>query len=207
MKSFAKSVAAIAVLAVASAAHAVPVSVTSVTLLAPAASVTGTLSGAPFMDGAGLLGVNTAANGSFLAFCIELNVGLPSAYPSAYDYVSYSVDSVERLLTLFARGSYSAVATQVAIWEAVYDSIPGSLGSGTFTLNAPAGVITEATTMLAAAAALQSGSYPTTGYYALRSERFQDLVVAVPEPSTYALLLAGLAGIGFIARRRSQDRG
>ena len=31
-----------------------------------------------------------------------------------------------------------------------------------------------------------------------------DLVL-VPEPATYALMLAGIAGIGFVARRRRQD--
>ncbi|HWI12423.1 MAG TPA: PEP-CTERM sorting domain-containing protein [Burkholderiaceae bacterium] len=30
-------------------------------------------------------------------------------------------------------------------------------------------------------------------------------IAAVPEPQTYALLLAGLAGIGFVARRRRSD--
>ncbi|HZT55238.1 MAG TPA: PEP-CTERM sorting domain-containing protein [Burkholderiaceae bacterium] len=32
------------------------------------------------------------------------------------------------------------------------------------------------------------------------------MITAVPEPSTYALMLAGLAGIGFVARRRTQQR-
>ena len=32
------------------------------------------------------------------------------------------------------------------------------------------------------------------------------LTPAVPEPSTYALLLAGLLGVAYIARRRSADR-
>ena len=38
----------------------------------------------------------------------------------------------------------------------------------------------------------------------LTSGDYQDLVVAavVPEPQTYALLLAGLGAVGLIARRR-----
>ena len=38
----------------------------------------------------------------------------------------------------------------------------------------------------------------------LQSDEFQDMVIAVPEPSTYALLLAGLAGVGFVAGRRQK---
>jgi hypothetical protein len=31
-----------------------------------------------------------------------------------------------------------------------------------------------------------------------------QLVAAVPEPSTYALMLAGLVGVGYLARRRQR---
>lgn len=54
----------------------------------------------------------------------------------------------------------------------------------------------------------------TSGLYAFAYEDwtdndYQDMVVslnvtAVPEPSTYAMLLAGLAGLGFAARRKKQ---
>ena len=40
----------------------------------------------------------------------------------------------------------------------------------------------------------------------LSSRDFQDLVIAVPEPSTYALMMAGLLGVGFVARRRGAKR-
>jgi hypothetical protein len=32
-----------------------------------------------------------------------------------------------------------------------------------------------------------------------------ELVGSVPEPSTYALMIAGLLGLGFVARRRTSS--
>jgi hypothetical protein len=206
MKTLLKSVAAAAVLAVAGAAHAVPVTLTGVTLLSPASPVFGTLNGAPYSDGAGALRVDTVERGSFIAFCIELDAMLSPTYPVTYDYTTYTQDGVARVLSLYGTGAYSAAATQVAIWEAVYDSVAGNLSAGVFTLNAPAGLLAESTALLAAAGALTVGQYDPNSMRALNNARYQDLVTVVPEPSTYALLLAGLTGIGFVARRRSQDR-
>ncbi len=206
MKTLLKSVGAAAVLAVAGAAHAVPVTLTGVTLLSPASQVFGTLNGTPYGDGAGALRVDTVERGSFIAFCTELDALLSPTYPVTYDYTTYTQDGVARVLSLYGTGAYSAAATQVAIWEAVYDSVAGDLSAGVFTLNAPAGLLAESTALLAAAGALTVGQYDPNSMRALNNARYQDLVTVVPEPSTYALLLAGLTGIGFVARRRSQDR-
>ena len=206
MKTLLKSVGAAAVLGVAGAVHAVPITLTGVTLLAPASPVFGTLNGAPYGDGAGALRVDTVEMGSFVAFCIELDAVLSPTYPVTYNYTTYAQDGVARVLSLYGTGAYSAAAAQVAIWEAVYDSAPGNLSAGVFTLNAPAGLLAESTALLAAAGALTVGQYDSNSMHALHNDRYQDFVTTVPEPSTYALLLAGLMGIGFVARRRSQDR-
>jgi hypothetical protein len=73
--------------------------------------------------------------------------------------------------------------------------------------SAAAGVVAQANAYLTGAAGLAAGSYATNRLYTFSSETGQDLVTAVPEPSTYALMLAGLAGIGFVARRRSKSNG
>jgi len=206
MKALLKSVAVAAVLVAAGAAHAVPVTLTGLAILSPYATVSGTLHGSSYNDLSDVLRTNTIEIGSFVAFCIELDATVSSTYPVTYDYTPYAQDGVARVLSLYGTGAYSATAALVAIWEAVYDSVAGDLASGVFTLNAPAGLLAESTALLAAAGALTVGQYDSNSMHALHNDRYQDFVTTVPEPSTYALLLAGLMGIGFVARRRSQDR-
>jgi len=47
-----------------------------------------------------------------------------------------------------------------------------------------------------------TGSYTAADHYA--SNNGMTYLIAVPEPSTYALMLAGLGCVGFVARRRSR---
>ena len=46
------------------------------------------------------------------------------------------------------------------------------------------------------------GSYAATPFLALTSGEHQDFITPVPEPETYALMMAGLMATTFIARRR-----
>ena len=42
----------------------------------------------------------------------------------------------------------------------------------------------------------------TNGFFAVDDMRFSAAVPAIPEPETYALMLAGLAAVGFMVKRR-----
>lgn len=169
---------------------------------------------------AGQIGITTDA-GSFLTYCIELTelLNIDKAYVVDKTYAN---DLVSRLFNVSGFFSPAGVASlndkaalQVAIWEAIYDGGPGNFSAGNFRVTGADATATAAIgtagNFLLAANALAPNSY-VTSLWAFKSAGTegipgsQDLVTAVPEPGTYALMLAGLAGIGFVARRRSASR-
>lgn len=98
-----------------------------------------------------------------------------------------------------------SAAVQAAVWEVLYETAPVyDLTAGAFvatssdpTTNALLGSVNWAGIMAG----------PVTHHVdQLYSREHQDFLVItqVPEPSTYALLAAGIAGIGFVVRRRSR---
>ncbi|MEO5695869.1 MAG: PEP-CTERM sorting domain-containing protein [Burkholderiaceae bacterium] len=153
---------------------------------------------------------------SFLSYCIELN----QTFTFGTTYTDYTLTSAVPRLTapqttqigqlLTAAGGFSAALTasrsaavQAGIWEIVYENAGGpfSLGTGNF-MAAPGSVLaTDITAVNGFLANL--GSYSATAFNVLQSRDHQDFITPVPEPETYALMMAGLAGIGFVARRRN----
>jgi hypothetical protein len=100
--------------------------------------------------------------------------------------------------------SVKEAAFQIAVWEIAYETKAGPYdlggGSATFTGGSAgsSGALTLASSWLLG---LTNGAHPDI--VVTESREHQDMIYApVPEPQTYALFMAGLAAMGFVARRR-----
>jgi len=174
----------------------------------------------------GVLNYVDSVAGSFQAYCIE--PAQPNALTS-YGAQTYTVGSFTGTQATLLQGLYSSTfgslhtandqaAFQLAVWEITRETtgtLSVSLNSGDFYLkpaNSSAGALQTASTLesiansyLSAAQNYQGASMYTLSK--LTNATYQDLVfatptAAVPEPETYALLLAGMGVVGLMARRR-----
>jgi len=144
--------------------------------------------------------------GSFLSYCVDptqvFGTGVFARDLVATYYTATQTSLLERLwFTSFAASSASkaaAAAFQYAVWEISQDGGVLDLSVGNVYINAGA-LLNDVTALLAAA---QSAG-PGTALYVLQNPLRQDLLMPVPEPGTWALLLAGLALVGVGARRRA----
>ncbi len=190
-----------------------------------ASNMSATLHGGPqFTATGGGFGANSVTAGvwdvqfgtnSFYAFCVEPLVAFNGS-SNNYSAGNFSAsDSVKRLY----EGYYSSVmssnlnnpapkakAFQLALWELNNDN--GNLLNGSLRFNSlNNAVVADANAMLTTA--LGSGviqnlyqftAYTSTG--AGMSSQKLLAVTPVPEPETYAMMIAGLGLLGFFARRK-----
>lgn len=162
-----------------------------------------------------------AAGKSFEAFCVEVSQRHSlTGTTAAYTLGSFSQPQAGLLQGLFS-SSYAGLSTnfqktafQAAIWEITHEQSGNALdvSVGGFRLTSVIGGTSsdrdalrkQANDFLTLASSYQGK--PLYEISKLQSAEFQDLitVTAVPEPGTYAMLLAGLGVVGFVARRRQQ---
>ena len=171
---------------------------------------------AGFLDGA-----------SFLTYCAEVGAEVVFGAPGqSTEYLLTAPDKplfgenyakrTEDLSRLFNAGhtfvtdAATSAAFQSAVWEILNESItnPYDLFAGRLVAapeNAGDLPAFNAINLLLG----KLGDYaPIYHVDVLHNEQLQDyLVVSIPEPGTWAMILAGLAGIGFVVRRRIRRRG
>lgn len=156
-------------------------------------------------------GFSTSLNGgpSFESFCVDvyhwINFGvhyndytLPGTSHSFINGDAYT--DLGRLWFKFGSTLTDAVheaAFQMAVWEIAYETDSSyDLGHGQATFAGTVGAMNLATAWL--------GNLGTTGFdiRVLDSKDHQDVITPVPEPEIYALMVMGLLGMTFVARRR-----
>ncbi|MBV8502083.1 MAG: PEP-CTERM sorting domain-containing protein [Paucibacter sp.] len=165
----------------------------------------------------------TSQGVSFEAYCVELTQGHA---PTAAGFQTYTqgsfTSSQASLLQGLYSSSYASVSTdeqkaafQTAIWEIMEEPAGSTLNVNTGNFQFYYLSPTSTPAQDSAFASLANGYLQAATSYGgpalfqvnkLVNATYQDFVTvtAVPEPAPYAMLLAGLTAVGFIARRRSR---
>jgi hypothetical protein len=160
--------------------------------------------------------------GSFIGYCVDLSQWASSSFHT-YEAKSFDVsfaryNDVTKLFGHAYQGSLNdstkAAGFQLALWEVFSDD--GNLASGVVrtTSNTSGLVKSEAQSLLNALSSWSDSgtAYQLTFYENAMYQNYLAVtgtgtgsVPAIPEADNYALLLAGLGLMGFVARRRLRD--
>ena len=163
----------------------------------------------PALNGSYLMGQFSGLldGASFLTYCLEV----PQA-PLFNSNVSYTAGMSWDTTTAMSRAytwvtntlqPYDAPSSglaQAVLWEVLYET------SGTYDLAAGNFKVASAWPLTPVDWSYIADASKLGAFTVLKLENatYQDLLLAqpIPEVETYALMLAGLAGVGFVARRR-----
>ena len=187
-------------------------------------NVTGVTAGT-VADSAGAFKTSVNGGASFLSYCIDLTqsaelYGSDSSYTrvvgGSYSFANPNAAANLSKLFTFAgslvNSAPTSAAFQLAVWEIIYESPANTYSMGTGRAVFGPGQSNAATLTLADSwLGALAGTSATAPISILASVNRQDLVYGgatapIPEPSTYALMIAGLGALGFVARRRSNKQ-
>lgn len=186
-------------------------------------------------DQAGAYNTQIDGGPTFESFCIDVwqflnfnhaySLGAGNDYSYRSSMVGYvtrtgtitqqTVDNLSRLYdeahSSIVNNPTNSAALQLAIWEITFET-PGNynLSSGNFFSTGPSAVTNVVNTWLTNLGSYSATAYTVSGYISPTTQNgpaYQDVITfaPIPEPGTYAMMLAGLGLMGFVARRRQQE--
>jgi hypothetical protein len=158
----------------------------------------------------------SAPLGSFATYCVELNEHVGASMPwVTYTLTAFTPNVASSLAHLYQVAGVSpgtkndSSAFQAAVWEITHETTSGpySLNDGSFKGSFQTGSITtQANTWLTAVNNFSGPDLFKAQKYVSAGYQDQLVITAVPEPESYAMLLAGLGLMGTIARRRNKQK-
>lgn len=166
---------------------------------------------------------NISSNGSFLTYCLDLGNTFSWNTNYLYDAVisattrfgAFKADELGRFYTAYSglvNNATKSAAFQLGLWEIITESSnnPLNLSNGSFKAVSYGGntstdnaIIGQANSWLNNLGNVGPSLYNISVLYDANQQDFL-LAAPVPEPETWAMLLAGMGLIGTMARRRRQ---
>lgn len=127
----------------------------------------------------------------------EGDLGMPITFNALVR--NFTGQGLESLSFTLSSGSFSTVGTVTRLFGGVAPSVGGPGGAVAISFSPPEFLDVEIGNVLGTTAGALDWRIDNTGFNP--GDRF-SITVAIPEPGTYAMLLAGLGLVGWLARRR-----